>query len=387
MAAQRRPRRRGADDVSTQSSLFAGLLGGEKHIAFDRAAAELRTGRPIVIETQDGATVFAALDGVTPNIYELFRGFGGGRLILSAERAKTLGLAVEHPVSLPLGRLDREEAQNVAVTPYLPAPADWEPGSAAASAAIELCKYALLLPAVVGLPLADDIALPPDLFRIRLDRLHVPDAPFDLEIVSEADVPLAGGIGTRFVVMRGGPAPRDQVAVIVGSPDLTKPVPVRVHSACLTGDMFGSLRCDCGDQLRNAIARLNAAGGGVLLYLDQEGRGIGIGNKMRAYSLQDDGFDTVDANSVLGFEPDERRYEYAAAMLAKLGFRRIILLTNNPAKIEALNRAGIEVVERQSLTGAPTPENLHYLYTKAQRSNHMLGDLLALADPMVQAGA
>jgi GTP cyclohydrolase II len=373
--------------VSTQSSLFAGLLGDEAHIAFDRASAELRTGRPIVIETQDGATVFAALDGVTPNIYDLFRGFGGGRLVMSAERAKTLGLAVEHPVAIPLRRLDREEAQNLAVTPHLQPPTDWEPGSEAAVAALELCKYALLLPAVVSLPLTGETALPPDLFRIRLDRLHVPAAAIDLEIMSEADVPLAGGIGTRFIVMRGGPTPRDQVAVIVGSPDLTKPVPVRVHSACLTGDMFGSLRCDCGDQLRNAIARLNAAGGGVLLYLDQEGRGIGIGNKMRAYSLQDDGFDTIDANSVLGFEPDERRYDYAAAMLAKLGYRRIILLTNNPAKIEALNQAGIEVVERQSLTGAPTPENLHYLYTKAQRSNHMLGDLLALADPVVRAGA
>ena len=119
----------------------------------------------------------------------------------------------------------------------------------------------------------------------------------------------------------------------------------------------------------------------------QEGRGIGIGNKMRAYSLQDDGFDTIDANSVLGFEADERRYDYAAAMLVKLGYRRIILLTNNPDKIEALNLAGIEVVERQSLTGVTTAENLHYLYTKAQRSNHMLGDLLALAEPIVQAGA
>jgi len=366
--------------------LFAGLAGDETHIAFDRAAAELRAGRPLVVETQDSATLVAALDGVTPHVYGLFREFGG-RLVISTERAKTLGLAVDHPIALPLRRLDRDAAQQLAITPHLPAPADWEPGSAAAGATLELCKYALLLPAALSVALDGETAPPPDLFRIRLDRLQAPAAAFDLEIVSEAEVPLAGGISTRFVVMRGGPAPRDQVAVIVGAPDPSKPVPVRVHSACLTGDMFGSLRCDCGDQLRNAVARLNAAGGGVLLYLDQEGRGIGIGNKMRAYSLQDDGFDTIDANSVLGFEADERRYDYAAAMLAKLGYRRIILLTNNPDKIEALNLAGIEVVERQSLTGVTTAENLHYLYTKAQRSNHMLGDLLALAEPIVQAGA
>jgi GTP cyclohydrolase II len=366
--------------------LFAGLLGDGMHIAFDRAAAELRMGRPVVIETQYDATVVAALDGVTPHVYDLFREFGGGRLILSTERALVLGLQVERPVALPLRRLDRDAAQNLALAPHLQPPADWEPADEAVAAALELCKYALLLPAVVSLPLNDEIKLSPDLFRVPLDRLKPPSEPMSLEIVSEADVPLAGRIGTRFVVMRGGPAPRDQVAVIVGRPDPSKPVPVRVHSACLTGDMFGSLRCDCGDQLRTAITRLNAAGGGVLLYLDQEGRGIGIGNKMRAYSLQDDGFDTIDANSVLGFEPDERRYDYAAQMLAKLGFRRIILLTNNPDKIEALNRAGIEVVERQSLTGAATPQNLHYLYTKAQRSNHMLGDLLALAQPIMQTG-
>ena len=236
-------------------------------------------------------------------------------------------------------------------------PTAWVLAIAAAALMQWLVNTTLLLPAVISLELIGETTLPADLFRIRLDRLKAPSPVFELEIVSEADVPLAGNIETRFVVMRGGPAPRDQVAVLVGRPDPAKPVPVRVHSACLTGDMFGSLRCDCGDQLRNAIARLNADGGGVLLYLDQEGRGIGLGNKMRAYSLQDDGFDTIDANSVLGFEPDERRYEYAAAMLAKLSYRRIVLLTNNPDKVEALGLAGIEVVGRQPLTGTPTVEN------------------------------
>jgi GTP cyclohydrolase II len=384
MAAQRRNRRRGADVVSTLSNTFNNLFGDRAHIAFDRAAAELRNGRPIVIEAADGATIVAALDDVAPHLYSIFKGLVGSRLVVSAKRATALGVQTTGPVAFPLNRLDCDTAQSLATTPYIAAPAESEPGSEAAAAALAICKYALLLPTVLSAPLGDEITLPDDLYRVPLDRLHAPATGdvYDLEIISEAEVPLAGNIQTRFVVMRGGPAPRDQVAVIVGKPDMSKPIPVRVHSACLTGDMFGSLRCDCGDQLRNAIARLNVAGGGVLLYLDQEGRGIGIANKMRAYSLQDDGFDTIDADSVLGFDSDERRYEYAAAMLAKLGYRRIALLTNNPSKIEALTRAGIEIAERQSLTGAVTAQNLHYLHTKARRADHMLDDLLESVEPL-----
>jgi GTP cyclohydrolase II len=308
--------------------------------------------------------------------------------VLSAKRGQALGFNVEHPAGFPLTLLDRKAAQRLATTPHIQAPGEWKQADAVATAALDICKYALLLPAVLSAPIAAGVELPADLYRVALDHLIVPapDALYDLEIVSEAEVPLAGNIQTRFVVLRGGPAPRDQVAVIIGKPDPSKPVPVRVHSACLTGDLFGSLRCDCGEQLKNAVAYLNDAGGGVLLYLDQEGRGIGIGNKMRSYALQDEGFDTIDADGVLGFDSDERRYEFAAAMLAKLGFRRITLLTNNPAKIAALTRAGIDVVSRESLTGSVTAQNLHYLHTKASRANHMLDELLHLSEPVVKAG-
>jgi GTP cyclohydrolase II len=374
--------------VSTSSADFAGLLDSAVHIAFDRAAAELRGGRPIVIESEHSATIVAALDGVSPQVYSTFRSFPGASLVLSAKRGQALGFNVEHPAGFPLTLLDRKAAQRLATTPHIQAPGEWKQADAVASAALDVCKYALLLPAVLSAPVAAGAELPSDLYRVALDHLIVPapDALYDLEIVSEAEVPLAGNIQTRFVVLRGGPAPRDQVAVIIGKPDLSKPVPVRVHSACLTGDLFGSLRCDCGEQLKNAVAYLNDAGGGVLLYLDQEGRGIGIGNKMRSYALQDEGFDTIDADGVLGFDSDERRYEFAAAMLAKLGFRRITLLTNNPAKIAALTRAGIEVVSRESLTGSVTAQNLHYLHTKANRANHMLEELLHLGEPVVKAG-
>ncbi len=361
---------------------LAGLLDSTVHIAFDRAAGELRTGRPIVIETDKGRTLVAALDGVAPHVYSTFSAFPGASLVLSAKRGQALGFNVEHPAGFPLSRLDRKAAQRLATTPHIEAPAAWKQADATAAAALDVCKYALLLPAVLTAPVAPGTELPADIYRVALDHLVVPapDMSYELEIVSQAEVPLAGGTKTRFIVLRGGPAPRDQVAVIIGTPNPSKPVPVRVHSACLTGDLFGSLRCDCGEQLKNAVAYLNAAGGGVLLYLDQEGRGIGIGNKMRSYALQDEGFDTIDADGVLGFDSDERRYEFAAAMLARLGFDRIILLTNNPAKIAALTRAGIAVTARESLTGSVTAENLHYLHTKANRAHHMLDDLPQVAE-------
>ena len=168
--------------------------------------------------------------------------------------------------------------------------------------------------------------------RFRREDVH------SLEIASEAKVPLHGGLSTRFVVFRdavGG----GSVAVIVGNPDLSKPVPVRLHSACLTGDVFGSSRCDCGDQLRLATKRLNEEGGGVILYLEQEGRGLGLANKMRAYALQDAGLDTVDANTTLGFDDDEREYGIAARMLQKLGCTSIYLMTNNPGEARRPERA------------------------------------------------
>src|SRR5262249_24103260 len=158
-------------------------------------------------------------------------------------------------------------------------------------------------------------------------RQFATDAVNSLTIASEAMVPLASGTSSRFVVFRDARF-KDQVAIVVGNPDFAKPVPVRLHSACLTGDVFGSRRCDCGDQLTLALARLEDLGGGIVLYLAQEGRGLGLANKMRAYRLQDEGLDTFDANTTLGFDDDERDYGVAARMLQMLSCSRILLLTN-----------------------------------------------------------
>jgi GTP cyclohydrolase II len=158
----------------------------------------------------------------------------------------------------------------------------------------------------------------------------------------------------------------------VGEIDPTDPVLIRLHSECFTGDLLGSLRCDCGLQLRGAIAEIARQGSGVLLYLAQEGRGIGLVNKLRAYELQDDGFDTIDANEQLGFDADERIYAPAATMLSRMGIKRVRLMTNNPQKISQLERYGIEVAARVQHSFPSNGHNENYLRTKAERSGHLL---------------
>jgi GTP cyclohydrolase II len=192
-----------------------------------------------------------------------------------------------------------------------------------------------------------------------------------LQLLSRARVPLTDAVDSEIAVFRDEHSLAEHVAVIIGKPDSEDPVPVRLHSACLTGDLLGSLRCDCGEQLRTAVARIATLGGGVLLYLDQEGRGIGLPNKLRAYVLQDGGLDTVDADRHLGFLADERSYDVAAALLHELGFGRIRLLTNNPQKINSLREHGIEVVGRLPLVTTSNSHNERYLRAKHERAGHL----------------
>jgi GTP cyclohydrolase II len=200
----------------------------------------------------------------------------------------------------------------------------------------------------------------------------------DVVRLGDAPVPLAEGEDSRFMLFREAHGLQEHVAILVGrQSDWPDPVPVRLHSACLTGDLFGSLRCDCGEQLRGSMEVFQARGGGVLLYLAQEGRGIGLRNKFRAYTLQDDGLDTIDADGTLGFGPDERSYDVAVRILENLGVRRIELLTNNPEKVRAMQEAGISVLRRQPLHGTLTRHNLPYVQAKVQRAGHWLGDMLS----------
>ncbi len=244
-------------------------------------------------------------------------------------------------------------------------------------AGIALAKRAHLLPAVVVMPFADKsagitMAADAGLNQIATaDLLELEDVT-EMAEISAARVPLAVSEDSRVHVFRPRDGGEEHYAIEIGSPSRSEPVLSRLHSACFTGDLIGSLKCDCGPQLRAALSQIAEAGGGVLLYMNQEGRGIGLANKMRAYSLQDQGFDTVEANHRLGFEDDERDFRLGAEILKALGFSRVRLLTNNPAKVEMMNASGVEVVERVPLRVGHNPHNVGYLETKARKSGHLL---------------
>jgi GTP cyclohydrolase II len=239
------------------------------------------------------------------------------------------------------------------------------PTGQAGEAALRLTRLAGLLPALfVGK--AGDPAV-----RLSSDEVLAFGRGERLRIASRAKLPTSFEIASEIVAFRATGDPSEHVALVIGEPDSRPPL-VRVHSECLTGDAFGSLKCDCGPQLADALARIGTAGWGILLYLRQEGRGIGLINKLRAYALQDQGFDTVDANLRLGFEDDERDFSVAARMLEALGQREVRLLTNNPRKVTAIEALGIAVTERVPLQAGLNPHNEAYLAAKRDRSGHQL---------------
>ena len=363
----------------------SGVFGSPERVLVKRGLAEFRSGRPVVFSSE-GTKFLVALpvDGLNEARLHAFQHLCAPaelRLVVTARRARALGIESNGSVALKLA-----DGTGADAIYSLVADADADegaeldgPADERAAAAIELAKIAHRLPALLVADLASptDALIEPPLVVVgseavmsfRRDDVH------SLEIAGEAKVPLQGGTSTRFVVFRdavGG----GSVAVIVGQPDFSKPVPVRLHSACLTGDVFGSSRCDCGDQLRLATKRLNEEGGGVILYLEQEGRGLGLANKMRAYALQDAGLDTVDANTTLGFDDDERNYGVAARMLQKLGCTSIYLMTNNPAKLNGLSGLGIEVVGRKPLHAPINAHNRRYMTAKAMRAGHKLDHLM-----------
>jgi GTP cyclohydrolase II len=214
------------------------------------------------------------------------------------------------------------------------------------------------------------IAAPKGAIGVSAEAIAREDRRLEVELVARAKLPLDEMSDTQIVAFRASDDGQEHVALLIGAPG-GKPPLVRLHSECLTGDVFGSLKCDCGPQLKEALRIIGVAGGGVLLYLRQEGRGIGLANKLRAYALQDRGFDTVDANQRLGFADDERDYAHAAAMLRALGIAEVRLLTNNPAKVTGLKAAGIKVVERVPHHMPANPHNADYLATKRSKSGHL----------------
>ena len=342
-----------------------------------RAIAALRGGRPVQIG-DDVRSTFLSAETATQAMLDLLAPEGRAPLLISGSRAAALSLSNDlnaaNP-SLPVA-ISRADWLDVAAAQALCDPGQdlvralsgpltpfALPNLREAEAALQLTRAAGLLPAlwIVG----DGISP-----AAQVDLHELEQHAADVTIVSRASLPLQGMPATQIVVFRVAQDGQEHVALLVGAFGGLPPL-VRLHSECLTGDVFGSLKCDCGPQLREALRIIGAAGGGILLYLRQEGRGIGIANKIRAYGLQDRGLDTVEANQRLGFADDERSYIQAAAMLRAIGAERVRLLTNNPAKVLGLTDAGLDVVERVPHHMPINPHNADYLATKRKKSGHL----------------
>lgn len=359
---------------ATAKGALARLTPDPVCVSVERAVEELRQGRAVIVRGPSGALVVASAETLGgEEIANLATAFGKeAGLVLAAPRLRHMGIDASGPMRLALSGLSADEIECLFITAIPAVPATpRRPAAILESAALDLVRTAYLIPAAVVMPA---VAALENLVTVEATAIGLyPDRSVrDLRIVARAPVPLGDAPLAEFVVFSGGGRLRDQVAIVVGAPDPAQPVLTRLHSACLTGDLFGSLKCDCGDQLRLAVQAINAAGSGLLLYLDQEGRGIGLRNKMRAYGLQAQGHDTLDADAILGYGPDERRYGIAGKMLDLLGFRRIVMLTNNPDKIHAIEETGVTVEGHRRLLGAVNPHNAVYLSTKATRAGHLL---------------
>ena len=348
-----------------------------------RARTDLRMGVPVVLHAGGQSALVAAAETLTPERLSEIRALGPLVLAITPRRAETLKARaysdrvarVEIPADAGLRWIRGLADPAGDLMQPLKGPLVTQRGGdeEVAAMAIELVKTAHLLPAVVIAGLKDGAAFAREHQLTRLDGAAVSGSlRSPLSLVAGARVPLAVSKAGRVTVFRPADGGEEHYAVEIGRPDRNAPVLARLHSACFTGDILGSLKCDCGPQLHAALAAMGEAGAGVLLYLNQEGRGIGLANKMRAYSLQDQGFDTVEANHRLGFEDDERDFRIGADILKSLGFSAVRLLTNNPAKIAMMEKAGIAVAEHVPLKVGRSEHNRAYLATKAAKSGHLL---------------
>lgn len=340
----------------------------------------LRHGWAIRVESADGSLDLLPAETafVQPGLY-------AARLLISHARAATLKLANQRdaaephmpvmihgaePFSLHAARRLADPALDLAEPMRGPFRADPCPAQAAAVAAMELARLAGILPAFMVATGVEPAA------TVSTSDLAAFKDPLELTVQARARLPVDACEHAEIIAFRARDDLREHVALVIGSQSGDHVPLVRLHSECLTGDVLGSLKCDCGPQLDAALARMaeeaNNGGWGLLLYLRQEGRGIGLINKLRAYELQDQGFDTVDANERLGLPSEARDFPVAARMLDLLGVMAVRLLTNNPAKVAALEAVGVTVTERVAHQLPANPHNARYLDTKRDRTGHLL---------------
>lgn len=353
-------------------------MSGPRDVA--RAIDALRRGWPIAIHAPgEPALTLLPIETADPERLARFDPAGEAHILLSFGRAETLKIVnqrsaaqPDHPVAIRREPWTDFAAATALADPQLdlatplkgPFRSIASPAPVAAAAALRVARIAGLLPAFVAGGIGSEVTITPAAIDAHEDAGR-------LTIAARARLPVAGAEDSELIAFRTPDAAGEHVALVIGQPDGRPPL-VRLHSECLTGDVLGSLKCDCGPQLHAAIHAIADANWGILLYLRQEGRGIGLVNKLRAYALQDQGFDTVDANTRLGFAIDARDFGVAGRMLALLGQGQVRLLTNNPAKVAGLEATGITVVERVAHSLPPNPHNERYLATKRDRTGHQL---------------
>jgi GTP cyclohydrolase II len=351
---------------------------------------DIRLGLPCLITHEGTAAVMVAIETLTPERFgALQQRFGDASLVISANRAQAFEASsaahslhsgpvrIQPPEQAPLTWYQqlsdtRFDDRADRFSPLLKTSAG---DMALEELALKIVKSAKLLPAAALYSIPANEAIPIDLKLLAIDAqsaLRALEDPPVLAPVASAGLPLEAHAAGRLHIFRDPDGTTEHCAVEIGNPDRTQPVLSRLHSACFTGDVLGSLKCDCGPQLRASLALMGEEGAGVLLYLNQEGRGIGLANKMRVYDLQADGLDTVEANHRLGYDDDERDFRIAATMLRKMGFSAIRLLTNNPAKTLTFRDSGIIVTELLPLRVGSNQHNREYLAVKALKSGHTL---------------
>ena len=345
-----------------------------------RAIDALRRGWAVTVSAADGAIRVMAVEGADAVTLSDFDPTAKADILIAAARGETLKLANQLAAADPdlpvlIARapwIDGDVAMTIAdpvmdLASPLKGPFSAKPLVAplAAKASLKLARLAGILPAFFVTSTGVSEA------EVAAEDVDAYDDATHLAIATRARLPVSTSETAEIVAFRSPDEPREHVALVIGKRDDSLPV-VRLHSECLTGDVLGSLKCDCGPQLHQALHQIAGSRWGVLLYLRQEGRGIGLINKLRAYALQDQGFDTVDANVRLGFAIDARDFSVAARMLDLLGVAQVRLLTNNPNKVAGLEAAGIKVAERLPIILPANPHNEHYLATKRDRTGHQL---------------
>jgi GTP cyclohydrolase II len=351
-------------------------------IHVDRAIAEIRQGRMILLKSNHMTMIILPAEGLDEEQYDEFISKTDRRcsIAMPYNRASSIGISVKKNSEIVVlsnkkKQLSLHEISTLS-NPLDPKNIDLlelevEQSLGLLKAGLSLMKYARLFPIFIfemTKTLHDDIpqVLVDEIFSYPTEVAH------SLRKVSEATVPLRDIEKCRIIAFRPSNGGLEHLAIVIGSLDQEKPVLTRIHSECFTGDLLDSLRCDCGGQLKKAIDIMKEEGGGIILYLAQEGRGIGLVNKLHSYQLQDRGLDTLEANQYLGFEDDERNYFPASVILKSLGINKIKLLTNNPHKVTAMKSLSIDVVERISHKMPSNKFNKSYLETKAKKSGHFL---------------